>query len=237
MFPQRRWRIGIAAVVTVFGVVAPVLDRFVFPEGNPPAWAYPVEGQVFHSQDEGFSQRIVKIDDDLVWSELTLHPYAPGPPAHIHTTFAERFIVAEGEVSLLVGGQTMVLRAGDEFLVEPGVAHKPFNATGAKAIVLGPETPAYGLPRDFAVFLTQAYGFFDESPANGGPLRALPQMSRFSPRYDSWLGGPPVPLQRGVYWVLGPIARVLGYRSYYERFAPRGQTGVDSVDAVRWDHV
>ena len=69
MFPQRRWRIGIAAVVTVFGVVAPVLDRFVFPEGNPPAWAYPVEGQVFHSQEEGFSQRIVKIDDDLVWSE------------------------------------------------------------------------------------------------------------------------------------------------------------------------
>ena len=65
-FPQRLWRVGVAAVVAVFGVVVPVLDRFVFPEADPSAWAYPAEGQVFHSQAEGFSQRIVKIDDDSI---------------------------------------------------------------------------------------------------------------------------------------------------------------------------
>ena len=80
---------------------------------------------------------------------------APGPPAHVHTTFAERFIVAEGEVSMQVDGETKVLRAGEEFLVEPGVAHRPFNATGTEAIVLEPLTPDYALPRDFGVFLTQ----------------------------------------------------------------------------------
>ena len=61
--------------------------------------------------------------------------------------------------------------------------------------MLGPLTPDYALPRDFGVFLTQAYGFFDESPANGRLPRSLLQMSRFSPRYDSWIGGPPVFLQ------------------------------------------
>ncbi len=197
MFPQRRWRIGVAAVVTVFGVVAPVVDRFVFPEANPPVWAYPAEGQVFHSQAEGFSQRIVTIDDDLIWSELTLHPHAPGPPAHLHTTFAERFIVVKGEVSILVEDETKVVRVGEEFVVEPGTVHKPFNATGEEAVVRGPNTAAYGLPRDFGVFLTQAYGFFDESPDNGRAPLALFQMSRFSPRYDSWPAGPPVFVQRG----------------------------------------
>ena len=209
-----------AGVALMLVLVAPVLDRFVFPEPDPLPSAYPTVGQVFQSEAEGFSQRVVKMDDEYVWSELTLHPHAPGPPAHVHTTFAERFIVAKGEVSLLVDGETMIVRAGEEFLVEPRVPHKPFNASGTEAIVLGPETSAYALPRDFGVFLTQAYGFFDESPANGRPPRVLLQMSRFSPRYDSWHSGAPVLLQRGLYWVLGPIARVLGYRSYYEHYAP-----------------
>ena len=74
------------------------------------------------------------------------------------------------------------------------------------------------------MFLTQVYGFFDESPANGRLPRALLQMSRFAPRYDSWLGGPPVLLQRGLFWTVAPIARVLGYRSSYPRFAPQAQT-------------
>ena len=90
--------------------------------------------------------------------------------------------------------------------------------------MLGPLTPDYALPRDFGVFLTQAYGFFDESPANGRLPRSLLQMSRFSPRYDSWIGGPPVFLQRGLYWMISPIARGLGYRSYYERYSPQAQS-------------
>ena len=209
--------IGLLLVV----VVVPVVDRFVIPEPDPPAWAYPAVNQVFHSDSEGFSQRIVKIDGDYIWSELTLHPRAPGPPPHIHRTFAERFIVVEGEVSILVDGDITVVRSGEEFLVEPGVLHKPFNATDQTAVVRGPNTPAYGLPREFGVFLTQAYGFFDESPANGQLPRALLQMSRFSPRYDSWPGGPPMVLSRGMFWVVGPWARVLGYRSFYDRFAPQ----------------
>ena len=50
--------IGLLLVV----VVVPVVDRFVIPEPDPPAWAYPAVNQVFRSDTEGFSQRIVKID-------------------------------------------------------------------------------------------------------------------------------------------------------------------------------
>ena len=127
-----------AILAVVLMLVAPVLDRVVFPEPDPPPSAYPTVRQVFHSQAEGFTQRVVKIDGEHIWSELTLHPHAPGPPTHVHTTFAERFIVAEGEVSLVVNGETKVLHAGEEFLVEPGVAHQPFNGSGMPAIVRGP---------------------------------------------------------------------------------------------------
>lgn len=219
---ERLIKAGVMVIVVVV-LVAPLLDRLVFPEPDLPPSAYLTVGQVFHSETEGITQRVVKIDDEHIWSELMLHPNAPGPPAHVHTTFAERFIVAEGEVSMEVNGEIKVLRAGEEFLVEPGVAHRPFNASDREAIVRGPTTAPYALPRDFGVFLTQVYGFFDESPANARPPRVVLQMSRFTPRYDSWIGGPPVLLQRGLFWIVGPFARVLGYRSYYERFAPQPQ--------------
>lgn len=107
-----------AVVALVVLVVAPLLDRIVFPEADLPPSAYSTVGQVFRSETEGLTQRVVRIDDEFIWSELILHPHAPGPPAHVHTTFAERFIVAEGEVSMLLDGDTKVLRAGEEFLVE-----------------------------------------------------------------------------------------------------------------------
>jgi hypothetical protein len=45
-------------------------------------------------------------------------------------------------------------------------------------------------------------------------------MSRFSPKYDSWLASPPVFLQKAVFFAIGPTARLIGYRTYYEKYMP-----------------
>jgi mannose-6-phosphate isomerase-like protein (cupin superfamily) len=207
-------------VVLLLALVGPLLDRVVFPEPEPGLELVPRVGQVFHSASEGFTQRIIRREQGLIWSELTMEPHAPGPPPHVHTTFSERFRVERGTVSVRHGEEVVQLHKGEEFLVAPGVVHKPFNQTDQVAVVSSPLTPEYALPEQFGIFLSQAYGFFDATPDNGHPPRALLQMSRFSPAYDSWLGGPPVVLQRIVYWLIGPIARLLGYRTYYAEYAP-----------------
>jgi hypothetical protein len=46
-------------------------------------------------------------------------------------------------------------------------------------------------------------------------------MSRFSPKYDSWLAGIPVPAQKALFFTIRPAARLLGYRTHYEEYAPR----------------
>jgi mannose-6-phosphate isomerase-like protein (cupin superfamily) len=226
---RRRWvrRVfwAFAIIVALLIVVGPMLDRVVFPEREPGPEFVPKVGQVFHSKSEGFTQSIVKLQTGLIWSELTLDPHAPGPPPHVHTTFTERFRVRSGTVSILAGGKVVRVQAGEEFVVAPGVPHKPFNETGQMAVVLGPLTADYALPERFGVFLSQAYGFFDAAPENSRPPRALLQMSRFSPAYDSWMGGPPVALQRAACWVIGPIARLLGYRAYYPDYAPARVAG------------
>ena len=198
-----------------------LLDQFVFPEPEPDESYYPPVGYVFVSEMEGFEQRILKRENGMFWLELTLRPNAPGPPEHVHTSFSERFIVAEGTLSLMVNGEVRQLGPAESFLVTPGTPHKPFNQTNEPVVVRGPLTEEYGIPEPFSVFLMQVYGFFDEDPANEQAPKALLQMSRFSPAYDVWLAGPPVPVQRLLFHAIGPTARLLGYRAYYPRFKPR----------------
>ena len=212
--------LGILGFVLAYVLIGALLDKVIFPEAEPDSDYYPREGQVFVSKSEGFHQTILKRENGLVWMELMLEPYAPGPPEHIHTYLPENFIVTEGTLSLLVNGEKKLLRPGESLLVNPGTPHKPFNETDSRVVVKPPLTPEYALPEQFTVFLTQAYGFFDESESNSQPPKVLLQMSRFSPKYELWLASPPVPLQRAVFFVISPTARLLGYRTHYEKYKP-----------------
>ena len=219
----RRWpRILVAAgtCTVAYVVIGALLDRVVFPEAEPGPQYYAREGQSFVSRSEGFHQTVLKREGGRMWVELELEPHAPGPPEHIHTSFAENFIVAEGTLSLLVNGEKRVVRAGESLLVTPGTRHKPFNDTGARVVVRPPLTAEYGMPEQFLVFLSQAYGFFDESESNRQLPTALLQMSRFSPKYDVWMAGPPVGIQKALFFAIGPTARLLGYRRQYDKYVP-----------------
>jgi quercetin dioxygenase-like cupin family protein len=224
---MKKFLLGIAVFALAYILVGALLDNIIFPEAEPIADFFPREGQTFVSKTEGFHQTILKRENGLVWSELILEPRAAGPPEHVHTSFPEKFIVAEGTLSLLVNGEKKLLRPGESLLVAPGTAHKPFNETDSRVIVRGPLTPEYGIPEIFSVFLTQAYGFFDESESNNQPPKALLQMSRFSPKYDSWLASPPVYLQKTLFFIIRPTARLLGYRTHYEKYKPAGLSSIN----------
>jgi quercetin dioxygenase-like cupin family protein len=217
---KKKLLFGIIGFVLGYVLIGSLLDNVIFPEAEPGSDYYPREGQVFVSKSEGFRQTILKRENGLVWMELMLEPHAPGPPEHIHTSLPENFIVAEGTLSLLVNGEKKLLRPGDSLLVNPGTPHKPFNETDSRVIVKPPLTLEYALPEQFTVFLTQAYGFFDESESNSQFPKALLQMSRFSPKHELWLADPPIFLQRTLFFVIGPTARMLGYRTYYEKYKP-----------------
>ena len=211
---------GVFGFILAYVLIGALLDRVIFPEADPPADYYPPEGYAFTSKAEGFRQTILKRENGLFWLELTLEPHAAGPPEHIHTTFSENFIVAEGVLSLMVNGEKKLLRPGETFLVSPNTPHKPFNETDAPVVVKGPLTREFAIPEPFSVFLTQAYGYFDETESNSRPPKAILQMSRFAPKYDSWLAGPPVFLQKALFFVIAPTARLLGYRTFYEKYKP-----------------
>lgn len=218
---MRKFLIRLLAVTAAYVIGGALLDSVVLPEEEPGPEFYPPPGYQFFSKSEGFRQTVLKRENGLFWVELELEPHAAGPPEHVHTSFAEHFAVTEGTLSVLFRGQTRILRAGETLLVPPGTPHKPSNETGARVVVRGPLEPEYAMPELFSVFLAQAYGFFDESPSNNQPPKALLQMSRFSPKYDSWLADIPVSAQKTLYFFIRPTARLLGYRTHDEAYAPR----------------
>jgi len=128
---------GSISVLALYLLGGALLDQFVFPEPAPDASYYPPVGYVFASEMEGFEQRILKREDGRFWLELTLRPNAPGPPEHIHASFSERFMVAEGTLSLLTNGEVRELGPSESFLVSPGTPHKPFNQTNKPVVVRG----------------------------------------------------------------------------------------------------
>ncbi len=152
-----------AAALVALAIVGPFLDRVVFPEPAPGPEYIPAVGQVFHSVSEGFTQRIVKHEGGLLWSELTMRAHAPGPPPHIHAAFAERFRVEKGTVAIRLADEVVELHAGEEYLVKPGTLHKPFNPTGEEAVISG-STTDYALPGTLRNLPLPSLWFLRRSP-------------------------------------------------------------------------
>jgi mannose-6-phosphate isomerase-like protein (cupin superfamily) len=176
-------------------------------------------GDVFYSSMEGIKQTVIKQENGKVYCRIEIGPQAAGPPLHIHTSFDETFAVQNGELTIIAGDETKILKPGETYLVPKGVPHKPFNQTDSTIVA---EMDSFAFPEKFAVYLTQVYGFIDESPANMQPPTVILQMALFNQHFDSYLAeAPPVAIQKFINFLVIPAARLLGYESFYDKYRVR----------------
>jgi hypothetical protein len=72
-------------------------------------------------------------------------------------------------------------------------------------------------PEAFAFQLSQVYAVMDHTPDFGKSLATILQIAFFNVAgFDSYLAeGPPVLIQKSVGFLITPLARLLGYQSYY----------------------
>jgi mannose-6-phosphate isomerase-like protein (cupin superfamily) len=64
-------------------------------------------------------------------------PEFPGPPAHVHHELFEVFYVLDGELTMELGGETIVAAAGTFVLVPPETPHRFSNPGGEPTRFLG----------------------------------------------------------------------------------------------------
>lgn len=138
-------------------------------------------------------------------------------PAHVHGRQEERFVVLSGRMGVRSGGRELVLEAGEEAVVPPGVPHTFWNASPDGEVLhqLVELRPALDSERFFeTVFGLQRDGKLVEG-RTPNPL----VMASVVVGYENWLAGPPVILQRLLFPPLALLGRLLGYRASYPRYS------------------
>ena len=195
-------------------VIGYFLHLVVFPEKKPEISSYFTPGDQFNSIEEGFKQTVVDQEDGLVYCNLVVEPYASGPPKHIHTEFDEYFEVKNGELSVWVDGEVKKIKPGEVVHIPKGTPHKPFNET-SEIIHL---KESFAMPEQFAFYLSQVYDLMDNHPSFGKmPSMLLMLAPLHQSGFDSFLAeGPPVFVQKFTAFLLTPMSRIMGYKSYYK---------------------
>ena len=209
--------IGGIGLYVIFGVV---ICEYILPAPRPDYQNYFRPGDKLVSRFEGFDQTILAVSGDWLHTRLEIRPGAAGPPEHFHEAFEEKFTVKSGTLSILVNGEKRTLRAGETLSIPPMAKHKPFNETSEPVIVESPDQKT--LPVKFGYILSQLYGFMDTYEKGPSTPAIMMQLSVYGDDADSWLAdGPSLSAQKALRIIMEPTARLLGYRNYYEEYAPR----------------
>lgn len=145
--------------------------------------------------------------------------YAPGsvePPMHYHPAQTEHFKILAGEMTVRINGATRILKTGDTLEVPPNTPHAMWNHGSQLATINWQVRPALHMEYFFETIVGLAADGKTKSNGMPGLLQISLLMNRFSGVIR--MVAPPYPVQRVVFGVLSPIARILGYRSTHPEY-------------------
>lgn len=205
----------LAVLVLGYLVIGNLWHRVLAPLPAPDPATFPRAGDRFGSVAEGVSQEVHRVADGMVYGTAMLEPGAAGPPMHTHDGFAETFVVQHGMLGVQFADRVVHLKAGETITIPAGVPHRPFNPTNERVVVSGGEGPTF--PLTFAASLVQLYRVMDTRGTH--PLTMMLQVSVIDPIADTHLAAMPRAMEPVLRFVLGPAARLLGFRNYYPEWA------------------
>lgn len=139
-----------------------------------------------------------------------------GPPEHYHVGYEETFEGISGELTLVVGGTTHRLSAGDAHTVPAGTVHKPRYDGDRFAAAIGRVTP----PGKTIRLIRTLFGLAHEGKLSDSGRPAFLQGMVLTAELadDTVLVSPPPAVTRPLATVLAPIGRRLGYRTTYAKY-------------------
>jgi mannose-6-phosphate isomerase-like protein (cupin superfamily) len=189
-----------------------MIHYVVFPEEDPPDWAYPRSGFAFETPT-GEKFRVmrssVETGGEYAQSYFVLVPGGHAARAHIHPHQEESFHVLSGSLTVVVNGEEKVVSAGQTLVVPPGTPHQPFNRGNVEMHSMGQMRPGGKL----GLFFGQMAGL-DFKPG-------FLQMTLFSQQYGIYPASPSPTITRALSFLLAPTARLVGYQSFYPEYAKR----------------
>lgn len=157
-------------------------------------------------------------------------PTTATPPLHMHPRSTERLAVESGALSYrLASDAPRTAKAGEEIIIQPGVAHTWWN-DGPDQLVMTAELDPAGR---FETFLETIYGLTREGKIGPSgrphPLQAAVIFHEF--RDDFRLANIPAPLQRRLVPLLARIGRARGFKPTYSQYTAAGASRTNALTA------
>lgn len=148
---------------------------------------------------------------------------------HVHPDIEEVFTVVSGRVGFRLDGREDVADPGDRLVVPPGMRHYWWNAGDEEAHVIVELRGETALLQGFTTMLANIFGLARDGRTDAKGRPNILQASLTMPRFDDVIRftEPPRVVQRVLFGVLAPVARLLGYRAVYPGYGPSGHVEVE----------
>lgn len=172
------------------------------------------EGQEISNPRTGQRMKFVELRAELLRIESLSPPGTEREPVHVHPKQESGAEVVSGSLVFEVAGERRELAAGDTIRVPANTPHRFWNEGGEDARSIQFFRPALDIASFFETFFALAQqGKLDEK----GMPRPL-QLALMVPEFGEEIRpvSPPWPMLRVLTAVLGPIARLRGYRGRLE---------------------
>lgn len=180
-----------------------------------------VPGDVYTNPITGERAVIRVAEEDSDSSHVVVDLYvAPGgrvSGAHVHPSFSERFEVVAGTVGFRLGGQEQVGGPGTAGKAPPGTVHDWWNAGDDEAHVVVEMRGDAESVRRFEELLVTLFGLAHEGRTRRNGMPDLLQSALVADEFSDVLrfAKPPLAVQRLLFIILTPIARLTGRRATY----------------------
>ncbi len=135
---------------------------------------------------------------------------------HIHQNLDERFTVLDGKIGYKLAGREGIAQAGDVIDLPRGKVHDWWNGGDDEARVIVEIKPA----ARFEQMATTLFGLAQEGKTNSQGMPNMLQMALIGKEFEDTVQftNPPIAVQKVLFGILAPIARLLDYQAIYPQY-------------------
>jgi len=153
---------------------------------------------------------------DLMVVDLYIRPGGAVVGEHVHPAIEERFLVLRGRVGFSLGSKKSEAVAGQSVLVPAGVVHDWWNAGAEEALVRVEIRPG----ARFQAMVLNLFGLAQDGKTDRKGMPNLLQLAMIAREFSDvvWFTRPPRVVQKAVFGLLVPLARLCGYRGSYDKY-------------------
>lgn len=190
-------------------------------------------GEVYDNPVAG--QRVVirlgtqETGGERLLADFYIRPGGAVVTEHVHPGIDETITILKGRVGVSINGERSVAEPGRKLHVPRGTAHEWWNAGDEEVHILLEIIPA----ARYELLLRNLIGLAQDGKTDHRGVPSLLRLALLAREFDdvAQLARPPRLVQKALFALLAPIARLKGYRGSYPEYETRAPIHVFSEES------